>query len=35
VLGAVVYHEQLTAARVIGFSLVWLALAIMTVDGLR
>ncbi len=35
VLGAVMYHEPLTPARIVGFSLVWLALVIMTVDGLR
>ena len=35
VLGTALYHEHLTATRIVGFSLVWIALAIMTVDGLR
>lgn len=34
-LGVLVYHEQLTGARVVGFSLVWVALIMLTVDGLR
>ena len=35
ILGAVLYHEHLTASRLTGFGLVWIALAILTVDGLR
>jgi len=34
-LGVLVYHEPLTGTRIVGFALVWLALAILTVDGLR
>jgi chloramphenicol-sensitive protein RarD len=34
-LGYLVDHEQMSASRWIGFGLVWLALAILTVDGLR
>jgi chloramphenicol-sensitive protein RarD len=33
--GLLVFEESMTAARWIGFILVWLALAIFTVDGLR
>ncbi len=32
-IGVFVYDEPLTQARLIGFSLIWLALAIYTVDG--
>ncbi len=35
VLGAAVYHEHLNATTVFGFALVWLALALTTVDTLR
>jgi chloramphenicol-sensitive protein RarD len=34
-LGYFVDHEHMSASRWIGFGLVWLALAILTVDGLR
>jgi len=34
-LGLVVFHEQMPVVRWIGFALVWVALAIFTVDGLR
>lgn len=34
-LGVFAYHERLTPARVVGFALVWVALAIMTVDMVR
>jgi chloramphenicol-sensitive protein RarD len=34
-LGWLVYHEQLNATTVVGFALVWLALALTTVDTLR
>ncbi|MCR6492318.1 EamA family transporter RarD [Cellulomonas sp. P24] len=35
ILGLVVFHEQMPAARWAGFALVWVALVILTVDGLR
>jgi chloramphenicol-sensitive protein RarD len=35
VLGLVVFHEHMPAPRWVGFALVWVALAILTVDGLR
>jgi chloramphenicol-sensitive protein RarD len=34
-LGVLVLHEPMPAARLAGFALVWLALAVFTVDGLR
>lgn len=34
-LGLLVFHEQMPAARWAGFALVWVALVILTVDGLR
>ena len=34
-LGTFVYHENLDGARLLGFALVWIALAIFTADGLR
>jgi len=34
-LGLFVFHEHMPAARWTGFALVWVALAIFTVDGLR
>jgi chloramphenicol-sensitive protein RarD len=34
-LGYLVDHEQMSPSRWVGFGLVWLALAILTVDGLR
>ncbi len=34
-LGTFVYHEDLDGARLLGFALVWIALAIFTADGLR
>lgn len=34
-LGVLVLHEQMPAARWWGFALVWLALVVLTVDGLR
>jgi chloramphenicol-sensitive protein RarD len=34
-LGVLVYHEPMNATRVVGFVLVWIALVILTVDGLR
>jgi chloramphenicol-sensitive protein RarD len=33
-IGVVVYHEQLTVERLIGFSLIWLALAVYTLEGI-
>ncbi len=33
-IGLVVFHEQMTTARWVGFSLVWLALAVITVESL-
>jgi chloramphenicol-sensitive protein RarD len=35
VLGVAVYEEAMPAWRVAGFAIVWLALAIITVDGVR
>ena len=35
VLGLVVFHEQMTGVKWIGFTLVWLALAIFTGEALR
>lgn len=34
VLGVVVFHEPMTAVRWVGFSLVWLALAILSIDSI-
>ncbi|PFG34096.1 EamA family transporter RarD [Sanguibacter antarcticus] len=34
-IGVLVFHEAMPTVRWIGFSLVWLALAILTVDALR
>jgi chloramphenicol-sensitive protein RarD len=34
-LGVLAYHERLTTTRVVGFALVWVALAIMTIDMVR
>ncbi|MEN9935413.1 MAG: hypothetical protein RLZZ387_1992 [Chloroflexota bacterium] len=34
-LGVLVYGEPLTPQRLVGFCLIWLALAIYTVDGIR
>ena len=34
-VGAFVYHEPLETAQMITFSLIWLALAIFTTDGIR
>ncbi|MEV6347993.1 EamA family transporter RarD [Actinoplanes sp. NPDC051851] len=33
--GLLIYHEPMPAARLAGFALVWIALIIFTVDGLR
>jgi chloramphenicol-sensitive protein RarD len=33
-IGVFVYHESLSSERLIGFSLIWLALAIYTLEGL-
>jgi chloramphenicol-sensitive protein RarD len=35
VLGLVVFHEQMTPVKWVGFALVWLALAIFTIEALR
>lgn len=35
VVGVVVFHEQMTPMRWAGFGLVWIALVIFTVNGLR
>jgi len=35
VLGVAVYHEDMTPWRVAGFALVWVALAIFTLDSVR
>lgn len=34
-VGVLIMHEPLPAARLIGFGIVWLALVLLTVDGLR
>ncbi|MFC5905642.1 EamA family transporter RarD [Streptacidiphilus monticola] len=34
-LGVAVFHERMPAARWIGFALVWAALVLLTLDGLR
>lgn len=33
--GVLVFHEDMPAARLAGFGLVWLALVVFTVDGVR
>jgi chloramphenicol-sensitive protein RarD len=33
--GVLIYHEPMPPARLLGFALVWLALAIFTADGIR
>jgi len=33
--GVLIYHEPMPPARLLGFGLVWLALAIFTADGIR
>jgi chloramphenicol-sensitive protein RarD len=33
-IGIVVYHEALTGERLIGFSLIWLALAVYTMESI-
>jgi len=33
-LGWLLYHEKLTATRVIGFGLIWIALVIVTIDSM-
>jgi len=35
ILGLVVFHEAMSPTRFIGFALVWVALTILAVDGLR
>ncbi|MCX6418283.1 MAG: EamA family transporter RarD [Actinobacteria bacterium] len=35
ILGLVVFHEALSPTRLVGFALVWIALTILAVDGLR
>ena len=35
VLGVAVYNESMPASRVVGFALVWIALALITIDGIR
>ncbi|GGN47318.1 chloramphenicol-sensitive protein RarD [Actinoplanes campanulatus] len=34
-VGLLIYHEPMPAARLAGFGLVWLALIVFTVDGIR
>jgi chloramphenicol-sensitive protein RarD len=34
-LGVTVFHEEMPPARLLGFGLVWIALAVLTFDGLR
>jgi chloramphenicol-sensitive protein RarD len=33
--GVLLYHEPMPASRLAGFALVWAALVLLTVDGLR
>jgi chloramphenicol-sensitive protein RarD len=33
--GVLIFHEPMPPARLAGFALVWLALIVFTVDGLR
>jgi chloramphenicol-sensitive protein RarD len=35
VLGVVVYDESMPAWRAAGFALVWVALALISIDGVR
>lgn len=35
VFGVVVFHEQMTLERWVGFGIVWVALVVLTVDGAR
>jgi chloramphenicol-sensitive protein RarD len=35
ILGLVVFHEALSPTRLVGFALVWAALTILAIDGLR
>jgi EamA domain-containing membrane protein RarD len=34
-LGVFVFHEPMPPARLVGFAIVWAALVVFTVDGLR
>lgn len=34
-LGWLAYHEKLSPSRIVGFSLIWLALVVVTVDSMR
>jgi len=34
-LGWLVYHEELTPSRIVGFGLVWIALVIVTIDSIQ
>lgn len=34
-LGVLIYHEPMPAPQLVGFALVWIALALFTADGLR
>ena len=34
-LGVLVFNETLTPLRIAGFSLVWLALVVFSIDGIR
>jgi chloramphenicol-sensitive protein RarD len=34
-IGVLVFHEPMPPARLVGFALVWLALVVFTVDGIR
>ena len=34
-LGVAVYDESMPASRIAGFALVWIALALITIDGLQ
>jgi chloramphenicol-sensitive protein RarD len=34
-VGVLIYHEPMPPARLAGFALVWAALVVFTVDGLR
>jgi EamA domain-containing membrane protein RarD len=34
-LGWLAYHEELDATRIVGFSLIWVALAVLATDTAR
>ena len=34
-LGVLVFHEEMTASRWIGFAIIWVALVVMSYDAIR